>query len=47
MNNKQKIAIICGARPNFMKVSPLCKELDKNNVEQDYKNLINFLVKLN
>lgn len=29
---KDKIAIICGARPNFMKVAPLHKEFKKRNV---------------
>jgi len=30
MNNK--IAIIAGARPNFMKVAPLCRELDRQKM---------------
>lgn len=28
-----KIAIICGARPNFMKVAPLCKELKRKDLD--------------
>ena len=29
----KKIAIVCGARPNFMKVAPLCKTLKEKCVE--------------
>ncbi len=28
-----KIALICGARPNFMKVAPLCHELEKRGMD--------------
>lgn len=28
-----KIAIICGARPNFMKTAPLCVELESNSID--------------
>ena len=33
MRKKIKIAIICGARPNFMKVAPLCYELEKQKID--------------
>lgn len=33
MIKKQKIAIIGGARPNFMKVAPICHELKKQKVK--------------
>jgi UDP-N-acetylglucosamine 2-epimerase (non-hydrolysing) len=28
-----KVALICGARPNFMKVAPLCHEFEKRDIE--------------
>jgi len=32
IKNNKKIAIIAGARPNFMKVAPLCHELKKQKI---------------
>jgi UDP-N-acetylglucosamine 2-epimerase (non-hydrolysing) len=31
MNKKMKLALICGARPNFMKIAPLMFAIDKHN----------------
>ena len=29
---KKKIALIGGARPNFMKIAPLCRKLERRNI---------------
>lgn len=33
MRKKKKIAVVCGARPNFMKIAPLCNEFKKQRLK--------------
>ena len=35
MKNKIKLALICGARPNFMKIAPLMFAIDKHNHDKN------------
>lgn len=40
MNKKIKLALICGARPNFMKIAPLMSAIDKHNRNENNKRKI-------
>jgi len=40
MNKKIKLALICGARPNFMKIAPLMLAIDKHNRNENNKRKI-------
>jgi|GEM_PF-5421762 len=42
MLNKMKLLIIAGARPNFMKVAPLLKAIDKYNKISNNSILVSF-----
>ena len=46
MKNKLKWLIVAGARPNFMKIAPLIREIEKNNSDRvkGYTKIIPFLV---
>lgn len=40
MNKKIKLALICGARPNFMKIAPLMFAIDNHNRDRTHRNKI-------
>jgi len=39
-----KIVLVAGARPNFMKVAPLLRAIDKHNASAEGKTIESFLV---
>ena len=44
MNNKIKLVLICGARPNFMKIAPIIFAIKKHNADKKKKTKIDHIL---